>query len=97
MAGIHKRKNMTTKSPSAVQEFSLEAFEKIAYASVSTIPTEEPNDRNRLGYHVWRWLVTRKGTLAEAIEESGSRLHMRQNEALTIIRDALVKQGITVS
>ncbi|MBI1807758.1 MAG: hypothetical protein HYR76_11980 [Ignavibacteria bacterium] len=87
---------MATKPPSSVQEFPLDALETIAYESVRTLPTQEPNDRNRLGYHVWRWLKTRQGSLEQAIAESGSRLHVKEEDALKIIRDALAKQGITV-
>src|ERR1041385_5396206 len=68
---------MTTKPPASVHEFSPESLEKIAYLSVSTIPTEEPNDRNRLGYHVYRWLVNKEGTLEQAVVESGSNSYFR--------------------
>ena len=88
---------MTTKPPSIVQEFSPDTLEKIAYDSVSSIPTEEPNDRNRLGYHVWRWLTTRKGTLEEAVAESGSRLHVQRQEALKTIREVLAKHNISMT
>ncbi len=86
---------MTTKAPSAVREFSPESLEKIAYASVSTIPTEEPNDRNRLGYHIFRWIVSKQGTIEEAIMASGSRLHISQKEAVKIIRENLQKSGVS--
>ena len=85
---------MTTKPPSAVQEFQADSLEKKAYASVSTIQTEEPNDRNRLGYHVWRWLTAKQGTLEQAITESGARIHVSKEEAAKIIREALAKQGL---
>lgn len=88
---------MTTKAPSTVQEFPADTMEKIAYTSVSEIPTEEPNDRNRLGYHVWRWLTTRQGTLEQAIAESGARLGIGKAEALKIISEALAKQGVPAS
>ena len=87
---------MTTKPPSSVRETPADSLEKIAYTSVSAIPTQEPNDRNRLGYHVWRWLMNKQGTLEEAVAESGARLQMPRNEAVTIVRDALSKQGISV-
>lgn len=85
---------MTTKPPPTVNEFSSDTMEKIAYASVSSIPTQEPNDQNRLGYHVWRWLTNRQGTLEEAIAESGARLLISKAETLQQIRAALTKQGI---
>ena len=88
---------MTTKPPSPIQESPATAAEKIAYRSVSTIPTEEPNDQNRLGYHVWRWLASRQGTLEQAIAESGSRLKISRAEALNIISDSLQKQGVVLT
>jgi len=87
---------MTTKPPPAVQEFSPESLEKIAYSSVSEIPTEEPNDRNRLAYHVWRWLSNKQGTLESAVRESGARIRIRREAAVQIIREALKKQGMRV-
>lgn len=85
---------MTTKAPPTVKEFPGESLEKIAYSSVSSIQTQEPNDRNRLGYHIWQWLVNREGTISEAIKISGARLHISQEEAMKIIADNLKKQGI---
>ena len=87
---------MTTKPPSTVQEFPADSLEKKAYTSVSSIQTEEPNDRNRLAYHVWRWLLKKQGTLEEAVNESGARLLTPRHEAVKIIREELKKQGITV-
>ena len=88
---------MATKPPSAVKEFPAESLEKIAYDSVSTIPTVEPNDRNRLAYHIWRWLSTRAGTLEEAVGESGARLNISKPEALKIIADSLATRGLPAS
>ena len=88
---------MTTKPPSPVQPSPGDSLEKIAYDSVNTIPTEEPNDRNRLGYHIWRWLRDRQGTLEHAVMESGSRLGVSRAEAVRIISDSLQKQGISTS
>ncbi len=86
---------MTTKAPSPVQDFPSTSLEKVAYSSVSTIPTAEPNDRYRLGYHIWRMLAARQGTLAEAIAESGARLEIPLADARRIISDELTKQGIS--
>ncbi|MBI1803970.1 MAG: hypothetical protein HYR77_05830 [Ignavibacteria bacterium] len=84
---------MTTKPPSPVQEYPADSLERIAYQSVSTIPTQEPNDQNRLGYHIWRWLMTKQGTLEQAIAESGARLNVSKQDALKTIREALAKRG----
>ena len=88
---------MTTKPPSAIQESQPDSIEKMAYHSVSTIPAKEPNDRNRLAYHVWRWLRDGHGTLEEAIAESGARIHISRGEALNIIRDSLRQQGVALT
>ncbi|HTY37329.1 MAG TPA: hypothetical protein VMH23_09470 [Bacteroidota bacterium] len=85
---------MTTKAPAQVTAFPAESLEKIAYNAVSTIPTQEPNDRHRLGYNVWMWLVDRKGTLEQAIVASGSRMHLAPAEVLRIVSEQLKQQGI---
>ena len=87
---------MTTKPPSQVQEFASTSIEKIAYTSVSTIETVEMNDRNRLGFHVWRWLTTHEGTLEQAIAESGARLKISQANALEIIKTSLKNSGVAI-
>jgi hypothetical protein len=85
---------MATKPASAVQQFSPESIEAKAYASVSAIPTVEPNDRNRLGYHVYRWLTEKQGTLEQAIAASGSRLQISQQQAAGMISEELKKAGL---
>ena len=86
---------MTTKPPSPVQGTPADSLENIAYNSVGAVPTQEPNDRNRLGYHVWRWLRTKEGTLEQAIAESGARLNITRQEALKTVREALAQHGIS--
>ncbi len=88
---------MSTKPPAGVQPSSPTSLEKIAYNSVSMIPTQEPNDQHRLGYHIWRWLGNKQGTLEEAVLESGARLKISAKEAANIISDELAKQGQKVS
>lgn len=85
---------MTTKPPPATAPFPEDSREKIAYDSVADILTAEPNDRYRLGYHVWRWLSTRQGTLDEAVRESGARLGVPQDEVVRTIRGVLVSRGV---
>ena len=87
---------MTTKAPPAVRPFPPESYEKIAYESVRDIQTQEPNDRNRLGYHVWQWLLQRQGTLENAIKVSGTRKSISDSEALRIITENLKKHGVTI-
>jgi hypothetical protein len=87
---------MTTKAPSSVKEFPADSIERVAYASVESIATQEPNDRNRLGYHVWRWLVNRQGTLEQAVNESGARIFIAAPEAVSRISEVLTKAGIAI-
>ena len=94
---LYLAQKMTTKPPSVVQEFASDSLEKIAYNSVSTIPTEEPNDRHRLGYHIWRWMLNKESTLAKAITESGARLLIKHTEALKIITESLQQQGVHIN
>jgi hypothetical protein len=87
---------MTTKAPSSVAEYPPESLEKIAYTSVEGIPTQEPNDRYRLGYNVWMWLVDRKGSLAQAVHTAGSRLHMSEEEVVKTVAQRLKEKGIQI-
>jgi hypothetical protein len=85
---------MSTKAPSVVAEFPAESLEKIAYHSVSEVPTQEPNDRNRLGFCVWAWLRDRNGTLEQAVRNSGSRTHIPYSEVVAIVSKRLQESGI---
>ncbi|MGA9406244.1 MAG: hypothetical protein WBW71_03835 [Bacteroidota bacterium] len=87
---------MTTVPPAKVKEFSSSTLEKIAYASVSTIPTREPNDQNRLGFCVWHFLSERQETLAQAIRTSGARLLIPESDVLRIVGESLKQAGISV-
>ncbi len=87
---------MTTKAPSSVSEFPADSLERIAYLSVAEIPTQEPNDRNRLGFCVWAWLRDRQGTLEEAIHNSGSRTHISYSEVYAIVTKHLEGRGLKV-
>jgi hypothetical protein len=85
---------MTTKPPSSISEFPQDSLEKIAYQSVQEVPTQEPNDRDRLGYHVWAWLKERKGSLKDAVRISGSRILVPEEKAVEMIRASLTAKGI---
>ncbi len=87
---------MTTVAPSKVKEFAPSTLEKIAYASVASIPTREPNDQNRLGFCVWSFISERKGTLAQAIRTSGARLLIPEPDVLRIVSESLTHAGISV-
>jgi hypothetical protein len=88
---------MTTVAPPKIKEFDPSTLEKIAYNSVKSIPTREPNDQYRLGYSVWQFLSEKQGTLEQAVRNSGSRILISENEALTIITQELKKSGIELS
>jgi hypothetical protein len=85
---------MTTKPPSSIRPAPERAFEKIAYASVASIPTVESHDQDRLGYNVWRWLTQKRDTLEIAVRTAGARLLISEEEALQRIRESLRQQGI---
>ena len=87
---------MSTVPPAKVKEFAPSTLEKIAYASVSGIPTREPNDQNRLGFCVWQYLSERKETLAQAIHTSGARVLIPEADVLRIVGDALKQAGVSV-
>lgn len=87
---------MSTKPPSSVREAQADSLDKIIYQSVADIPAEEPNDRNRLGYTIWLWLQDPKGSLEDAVRESGARLHISRQEAVGIIGDNLTKAGVRI-
>jgi hypothetical protein len=86
---------MTTKPPSPVEPPAEGTTEKLAYESVAPVPTVEPNDGSRLGYHVWRWLRSREGTLEEAVMESGARMTVPVAAAVGLIREQLRARGVT--
>ncbi|MBI4429238.1 MAG: hypothetical protein HY562_08970 [Ignavibacteriales bacterium] len=85
---------MTTKPPPSIAEYPAESLEKLAYSVVSDIATREPNDRNRLGYHVWAWLKERTGTLEQAVTNSGSRTELPLGEVYKIIARRLEEHGV---
>jgi hypothetical protein len=80
---------MSTQAPAQITSFPDTSIEKIAYKSVETIPTHEPNGRNRLGYHIWRWLKEKKGTLEEAIQTANVPLLITQKDAVKRVRESL--------
>ena len=86
---------MTTKPGPAVNTAAADTQERTAYDSVAGVGTVEPNDRARLGYHVWRWLSHRNGSLEELLRESGVRLTIPVDQAVKLIREHLASKGIS--
>ncbi len=93
---------MTTVAPAKVKEFSTTSLEKIAYKSVETIPTREPNDQYRLGYCIWKFLAPqssiseRKSTLEEAIHTAGARILIPETEVVRTVKESLKQSGIAL-
>ena len=85
---------MTTKPPSSITAFPEDSLESKAYAAASEIPGREPNDVNRLGYSVWAWLKERKGTLEEAVMNSGIRSDLPIPEISSRLREQVEKRGV---
>jgi hypothetical protein len=88
---------MSTKPPASIVESPAESLEKLAYSVVADIPTEEPNDRNRLGYCLWGWLSERRGTLLQTIRAAGIRSSLTPEEIFGRIQKQLTEKGIQVS
>jgi len=86
---------MATKPPSAVNAAPPDSLEKVAYALVEEIPTQEMNDRNRLGYCLWIWLREGKGSLRQAIVNAGTRSEMTTDEITSIITKRMTEKGIS--
>ena len=85
---------MTTKSPSQVHPAPEESLEKIAYASVSGVPTVEAHDQDRLGYIIYLWLKHRRDPLEVAVRTAVARLLISEEEAIQRIRASLQAQGV---
>ena len=69
----------------------------MAYASVAEIPTQEMNDRNRLGFHIYLYLTGNIDSVLEAVREARSRLLVTTNAAADTILAALRAQGVDAS
>lgn len=88
---------MTTKPPAPIAEYPSDSLEKLAYSIVSDILTQEPNDRNRLGYHIWAWLKERRGSLEQAVKTSGARTYIPMEQVYEIVKARLEEKGISDS
>lgn len=86
---------MATKPPSQITKYPADSLEAVAYSLVEGIPTQEPNDRNRLGYNVWLWLKEGKGTLEQAVKKSVARSEMDINEIISHISSKMKEREIS--
>lgn len=83
-------------APPTVKQFPADSIEAKAYAAVADIPTLEPNDKNRLGFHVYLFLNKECATLREAVHVAQAGMSISEEEAYARIAAALRKEGITV-
>ncbi len=65
---------MTSKAPAQVNKAADDSLEGIAYKIAGQFSTREFNDNNRLGYHIYRYLMGTIPTIDEAVRVSGVRL-----------------------
>ena len=65
---------MVSKASTQVNKFADDSIESIAYKIAGQFSTREFNDNNRLGYHIYRYLMGTIPTIDEAVRVSGVRL-----------------------
>jgi hypothetical protein len=65
---------MTSKAPAQVNKAAEDSLEAVAYKIAEQFSTREFNDNNRLGYHIYRYLMGTIPTIDEAVRVSGARL-----------------------
>lgn len=66
----------------------------IAYEAVDGIDTVEPNDRERLGYHVYLYLTGEFRSVKEAVSAARSRIIDSDDRVVNIITERLTAQGM---
>ena len=79
-----------------VKQSPVDGIEAKAYAAVADIPTLEPNDKNRLGFHVYLFLNRECATLREAVHVAQAGMSISEEEAYTRIAEKLRTEGFTV-
>jgi hypothetical protein len=72
-----------------IQQWPDDSLERRAYRAVEDIPVVEPNDRNRLGYHVYLFLKGELPSVEEAIHVAQPRMLVDAAEALRLITNAI--------
>jgi hypothetical protein len=77
-----------------VKAFPEDSIEHKAYASVAELPAVEPNDLNRLGYHVWLYLSKQYPDLREAVKVAQAHLLIPEEQAYSHIVGKLREFGI---
>jgi len=79
--------------PIPVQETDTQSLERQAYDLVQDIETKEPNDRNRLGYHVYLFMNKGYATFREAFEVAQARLTRPAEEIYALLAERLRARG----
>ncbi|NOY06809.1 MAG: hypothetical protein GXO82_09300 [Chlorobi bacterium] len=72
-----------------IQLWPEESLEKKAYNVASMIPTVEPNDQMRLGYHLYLYLNGNYSNFDEVLNAARARLTIPRNEAKKRIEELL--------
>ena len=70
------------------------SLERKAYNAVDGIPFVEPNDGNRLGYHVYLYLKGELDSVEQAVHVAQARMHVSGAEAVKLITANLEKTEI---
>ncbi|MDH7516301.1 MAG: hypothetical protein QHI48_10575 [Bacteroidota bacterium] len=79
-----------------IRAYPPDSLEAKVYRAVEDIPTEEPNDRLRLGYNIYLFATRQYPTLRESIHVAQARLLIPTEEAYQRIAERLRQQGIPV-
>ncbi len=66
---------------------------RIAYGAVEGLEFLEMNDGNRLGYHLYLYLMGEIPSVADAIYESKSRSTLGHDELARVLNERLVAAG----
>jgi len=77
-----------------VSNMTKDELASIAYAAVEELEWLEPNDGNRLGYHIYLYLNGNISSIEEAVLESQSRTTLAHRELIWLIRERLLAAGI---
>jgi len=73
-----------------------EDAEKIAYESVSSIPTLEKNDNYRLGYNVHQFIIGKLESVEAAVKSANVRSEMNPTKICNTIKEKLKNSGVEI-
>lgn len=79
--------------PIPVQDTDTQSLEYQAYELVRDIDTREPNDRNRLAYHVYLFMTSGYATFREAFDVAQARLDRPAEEIFALLSARLRERG----